>query len=74
MSKALFETEVIIDMADEEPVRLCRMTFTEHELHAVAKVLASGAVTMNHRDARAIASHFYESWLATGIRASDGQD
>lgn len=74
MTDRLFETEVIYDVTEEEPERLCRMTFTADELHAVARVLNAGALSLNHRDASTIALHFYEAWQTTAIRASDGED
>ena len=73
MKPTLFETETIIDVTDDEPVRLCRMTFTADELHQVAMLVNVGARNVPGAGSD-IPHHFYKAWLDLGIRASDGTD
>lgn len=71
MQAKYFEREVIHEFTDEGPVRLCRMTFTEHELRAVSVMLTAGLGVVGHTfTAKTIANEFRQAWLETGIRAS----
>lgn len=66
MPAELYETESVIDVTDEWPVRLCRMTFTADELLELADLLIE-------KD-RLIAIHFYRAWVETSMRISFGED
>jgi hypothetical protein len=74
MPAKYFEREVIHEFTDEGPVRLCRMTFTDHELRAISVMLHAGLGVVGYSfTSKTIAKEFAEAWLETGIRAN-GQD
>jgi hypothetical protein len=74
MPAKYFERQVIYEFQDDEPVRLCRMVFTEWELRAISVMLNAGlGVVGNTFTAKTIVNEFQQAWLETGIRAS-GQD
>lgn len=69
-----FEREVIHEFIDGEPTRLCRMTFTLHELRAISAMLTSSLGVVGYTfTSKTIAKEFSLAWQELGIRAS-GQD
>jgi hypothetical protein len=72
MQARYFEREVIHEFTDDGPVRLCRMTFTEHELRGIAVMLVASLGVVGYTfTSKTIAGQFQEAWLETGIRATD---
>ena len=71
MQAKYFEREVIHEFNDDgEPVRLCRMTFTEWEVRAISVMLQAGLGTVGHSfTSKTIVDEFRKAWLETGIRA-----
>lgn len=68
-----FERQLIHEFNDEgELVRLCRMTFTEHELRAISVMLnASLGVVGYSFTTKTIAEAFSTAWQRTAVRVSD---
>jgi hypothetical protein len=62
----LFETELVIDVSGDEPLRLCRMVFTAHELRALSVLLNAGAGAVGYGfTARTLTRHFVDAWRMT---------
>jgi hypothetical protein len=70
MQAKYFEREVIHEFTDDGPVRLCRMTFTDHELRAIGVMLQASLGTVGYTfTSKTIANEFRQAWLETGVRA-----
>jgi len=67
-----FEREVIHEFDDDgNPVRLCRMTFTDWELRAISVMLTASLGQVGYTfTSKTIAREFSEAWQEIGIRAS----